>query len=56
MSLIPCTFDCIYQNGGECFLDRAVSAGKQNSGGCAYYIRKAKDTKKRIANKSHPDD
>ena len=36
MSLIPCTFDCIYQNSGECFLDRAVSAGKQDSGRCAY--------------------
>ena len=47
MGLIPCTFDCIYQDGGECFLDRAVSAGKQDGGGrCAYYVRKADGGKK----------
>ena len=40
MGLIPCTMDCIYERCGECFLDRAVSAGAEENGKCAYFIRR----------------
>jgi len=44
MSIIPCTESCVYQQDGNCRLERAASCGTSEISGtqCVHYIEKQK--------------